>query len=161
MNTLAFGYVIPAIRAYSGLAPVRQCSCRAYIKKASIPFREKMLAFTCLPNSYENSAKIAILFRLSSNIVDFFHQDSSFQPFHELQFSLEVLDKGSIIFHDSAQGDKLVRGYPFFIPITRWKSIQSPKKKEATESRIHKKLIMNIFVIPASQKWRAGSCIPL
>ena len=30
MDTLAFGYVIPAIRAYSGLAPVRQCSCRAY-----------------------------------------------------------------------------------------------------------------------------------
>ena len=30
MNTLALGYVIPAIRAYSGLAPVRQCSCRAY-----------------------------------------------------------------------------------------------------------------------------------
>ena len=27
---LAFGYVIPAIRAYSGLAPVRQCLCRAY-----------------------------------------------------------------------------------------------------------------------------------
>ena len=61
-----------------------------------------MLAFTCLPNSYENNAKIAILFRLSSNIVDFFHQDSSSQPFHELQFSLEVLDKSSIISHDSA-----------------------------------------------------------
>ena len=61
------------------------------------------------------------------------------QAFHELQFSLEVLDKGSIIFHDSAQGDKLVRGCPFFIPITHWKSIQSPQKKEATESRIHKK----------------------
>ena len=30
MNTLAFGYVIPAIRAYSGLPPVRKCSCRAY-----------------------------------------------------------------------------------------------------------------------------------
>ena len=29
MNTLALGYVIPAIRAYSGVAPVRQCSCRA------------------------------------------------------------------------------------------------------------------------------------
>ena len=27
---LAFGYVIPAIRAYWRLAPVRQCSCRAY-----------------------------------------------------------------------------------------------------------------------------------
>ena len=32
MDTLALGYVIPAIRAHSGLAPVRQCSCRAYIK---------------------------------------------------------------------------------------------------------------------------------
>ena len=32
MDTLAFGYVIPAIRAYSGLPPVRQCSCRAYQK---------------------------------------------------------------------------------------------------------------------------------
>ena len=34
MNTLAFGYVIPAIRAYSGLAPVRQYSCRAYTQEA-------------------------------------------------------------------------------------------------------------------------------
>ena len=33
MNTLTLGYVIPAIRAYSGLAPARQCSCRAYRKK--------------------------------------------------------------------------------------------------------------------------------
>ena len=33
MNTLAVGYVIPAIRAYSRLAPIRQCSCRAYQKK--------------------------------------------------------------------------------------------------------------------------------
>ena len=33
MNTLAVGYVIPAIRAYSGLTPVRQCSCRAYNKE--------------------------------------------------------------------------------------------------------------------------------
>ena len=30
MDTLAFGYVISAIRAYLGLAPVRQYSCRAY-----------------------------------------------------------------------------------------------------------------------------------
>ena len=30
VNTLTFGYVIPAIRAYSGLPPVRQCSCRFY-----------------------------------------------------------------------------------------------------------------------------------
>ncbi|WP_455657168.1 hypothetical protein, partial [Prevotella pectinovora] len=36
MNTLAFGYVIPAIKAYSGLAPVRQCSCRAYNIKGAI-----------------------------------------------------------------------------------------------------------------------------
>ena len=36
MDTLALGYVIPAIRAYSGLPPVRQCSCRAY-KKAGTP----------------------------------------------------------------------------------------------------------------------------
>ena len=35
------------------------------------------------------------------------------QAFHELRHYLEVLDKGSIIFHDSAQGDKLVRGYLF------------------------------------------------
>ena len=33
MNTLALGYVIPAIRAYSGLPPVRQYSYRAYNKK--------------------------------------------------------------------------------------------------------------------------------
>ena len=38
MNTLALGYVIPAIRAYSGLAPVRQCSCRAYNKKSCKSF---------------------------------------------------------------------------------------------------------------------------
>ena len=31
---LALGYVIPAIRAHSGLAPVRQCSCRAYKKES-------------------------------------------------------------------------------------------------------------------------------
>ncbi len=37
MNTLALGYVIPAIRAYSGLAPVRQCSCRAYTNKGEQP----------------------------------------------------------------------------------------------------------------------------
>ena len=30
MNALAFDYVIPAIRACSGLSPVRQSSCRAY-----------------------------------------------------------------------------------------------------------------------------------
>ena len=36
MDTLALGYVIPAIRAYSGLAPVRQCSCRAYYEKRAI-----------------------------------------------------------------------------------------------------------------------------
>ena len=36
MNTLALGYVIPAIRAYSGLAPVRQCSCRAYTHQQNL-----------------------------------------------------------------------------------------------------------------------------
>ena len=30
MDTLALGYSLPAIRVASGLAPVRQCSCRAY-----------------------------------------------------------------------------------------------------------------------------------
>ena len=34
MDTLAFGYVIPAIRAYSELAPIRQCLCRAYNAKS-------------------------------------------------------------------------------------------------------------------------------
>ena len=33
MDTLAFDYAIPAIRACSGLPPVRQCSCRAYTQK--------------------------------------------------------------------------------------------------------------------------------
>ena len=33
MDTLALGYVIPAIRAHSGLTPVRQSSCRAYQEK--------------------------------------------------------------------------------------------------------------------------------
>ena len=37
-NTLALGYVIPAIRAYSGLSPVRQCSCRAYKEKSCKSF---------------------------------------------------------------------------------------------------------------------------
>ena len=32
----ALGYVIPTIRAHSGLAPVRQCSCRAYEKSGYI-----------------------------------------------------------------------------------------------------------------------------
>ncbi|RGK62734.1 hypothetical protein DXD03_10625 [Bacteroides xylanisolvens] len=30
MDTLAFDYIIPAIRAYLELPPARQCSCRAY-----------------------------------------------------------------------------------------------------------------------------------
>ena len=34
MDTLALGYVIPTIRAHSGLAPVRQCSCRTYQMKS-------------------------------------------------------------------------------------------------------------------------------
>lgn len=45
MNTLAFGYVIPAIRAYSGLAPVRQCSCRAYNRKEQ-NFGSEVLLFS-------------------------------------------------------------------------------------------------------------------
>ena len=120
-----------------------------------------MLAFTCLPNSYENNAKIAILFRLSSNIIDFFHQDSSFQPFHELQFSLEVLDKSSIISHDSAQEDNLIRGCPFFHSYNPLKIHPINQNLNEKKSRIHKKLKMNIFVIPASQKWLAESCISL
>ena len=39
-DTLAFGYVIPAIRAYSGLAPVRQCSCRAYNTSSTCQIRK-------------------------------------------------------------------------------------------------------------------------
>ena len=35
MDTLAFDYAIPAIRACSGLSPVRQCSCRAYQYEAN------------------------------------------------------------------------------------------------------------------------------
>ncbi len=34
-EALALGYVIPAIRAYSRLPPVRQCSCRAYNQMAA------------------------------------------------------------------------------------------------------------------------------
>ena len=36
METLALGCVIPAIRAHSGLAPVRHCSCRAYMKTSPL-----------------------------------------------------------------------------------------------------------------------------
>ena len=35
MDTLVFDYAIPAIRACSGLPPVRQGSCRAYIDEAT------------------------------------------------------------------------------------------------------------------------------
>ena len=38
MDTLAFDYAIPAIRACSGLPPVRQCSCRAYNSKKGVAF---------------------------------------------------------------------------------------------------------------------------
>ena len=51
MDTLAFGYVIPAIRAYSGLAPVRQCSCRAYNKKGD--YRSNRLFV--IPERFERS----------------------------------------------------------------------------------------------------------
>ena len=37
METLALGCVIPAIRAHSGLAPVRHCSCRAYMQRFPSP----------------------------------------------------------------------------------------------------------------------------
>ena len=37
MDTFALGCVISAIRAHSGLAPVRQCSCRAYHKEGTPP----------------------------------------------------------------------------------------------------------------------------
>ena len=40
MDTLALGYSLPAIRAASGLAPVRQCSCRAY-QEMPIAFSKK------------------------------------------------------------------------------------------------------------------------
>ncbi len=64
-----------------------------------------MLAFTCLPNSYENNAKITILFRLSSStssLFTFLHQYSPSSNHYKLQHSLEILGKGSRIFHDSA-----------------------------------------------------------
>ncbi|OUP31963.1 hypothetical protein B5F25_10290 [Bacteroides sp. An19] len=51
MDTLALGYVIPAIRAHSGLTPVRQCSCRAYYIKKSHPFRKGRL-FIRYSNGY-------------------------------------------------------------------------------------------------------------
>ena len=38
------GYVIPAIRAHSGLSPFRQCSCRAYYQEP-ISFQESALIF--------------------------------------------------------------------------------------------------------------------
>ena len=45
MDTLAFDYAIPAIRACSGLAPVRQCSCRAYKKNIPIAAATGMFLF--------------------------------------------------------------------------------------------------------------------
>ena len=44
MDTLALGYSLPAIRVASGLAPVRQCSCRAY--------QEGWCVITCDTPSY-------------------------------------------------------------------------------------------------------------
>ena len=46
MDTLALGYVIPAIRAYSGLPPVRQCSCRAYREKGGMNFSSRVWNLT-------------------------------------------------------------------------------------------------------------------
>ena len=48
MNTLALGYAIPAIRACSGLSPVRQCSCRAYYEKARSLFCHSFHAIKAL-----------------------------------------------------------------------------------------------------------------
>ena len=45
---LPWGYVIPAIRAHSGLTPVRQCSCRAYIKRPSSYHRGRPLTLHLL-----------------------------------------------------------------------------------------------------------------
>ena len=45
MNTLAFDYAIPAIRACSGLSPVRQCSCRAYNKILRIKYIIRSIIF--------------------------------------------------------------------------------------------------------------------
>ena len=73
------------------------------IKKASIPFREKMLAFTCyLPNAYNNT-KIKNIFILSMVFFNSTQLIIFFQPLYKLQNSLEILDKGSIIFHNAAQ----------------------------------------------------------
>lgn len=44
MDTLAFDYAIPAIRACSGLPPVRQCSCRAYNEDGSDNLKETIEA---------------------------------------------------------------------------------------------------------------------
>ena len=56
MNTLALGYVIPAIRAYSGLSPVRQCSCRAYNKKGRIPTTKLREQQPCQPLKYPSTS---------------------------------------------------------------------------------------------------------
>ena len=45
MDTLALGYVIPAIRAHSGLAPVRQRSCRAY--REGQPMTAALVVYGC------------------------------------------------------------------------------------------------------------------
>ena len=45
VDTLAIGYVIPAISAHSGLAPVRQCSCRAYYESRSGIYINRAAAF--------------------------------------------------------------------------------------------------------------------
>ena len=60
MNTLAFGYVIPAIRAYSGLAPVRQCSCRAYYKELQLVL---LTAVFFVPNKTKTGVFIQIVLK--------------------------------------------------------------------------------------------------
>ena len=69
MDTLAFGYVIPAIRAYSGLAPVRQCSCRAYKKTRHrksfrAPRITENLFFQCVVFRFGESPSRAVVFCL-------------------------------------------------------------------------------------------------
>ena len=67
MNTLAVGYVIPAIRAYSGLTPVRQCSCRAYSKQSTIfqkqstVFKKRVDGFHKIGQQFLQKEEVSIL----------------------------------------------------------------------------------------------------
>ena len=67
-----------------------------------------MLAFTCyLPNAYNNT-KIKNIFILSMVFFNSTQLIILIQPLYKLQNPFEILNKGSIIFHDSAQGDSFV-----------------------------------------------------